>query len=162
MEATGHYQLACAQQAAGFQLAVINPRQARDVARTRGRLAKTDRVDALMLAELAEVFNKRPDRDRFAKPMPDQTQQHLHALVTRRQLVRLQVSERPCKHVSHADVLSGIVKLIDVLRRQVRVIDARIAKHLCRHEADLTGLLQSLRGIGPATTAALIAELQVA
>ena len=43
--------------------------------------------------------------------------------------------------------------------RQVRVIDARIAEHLARHQADLTRLLQSVKGIGPATTAALIAEL---
>jgi len=56
-----------------------------------GRLAKADRVDALMLAELAEVLDKRPDRGRFTKPMVDETQQHLHALATRRrQLVRLQ------------------------------------------------------------------------
>ena len=48
------------------------------------------RVDALMLAELAEVIDKRPDRDRYTKPMADEAQQHLHALVTRRrQLVRL-------------------------------------------------------------------------
>jgi len=43
-----------------------------------------------MLAELAEVIDKRPDRDRYTKPMADEAQQHLHALVTRRrQLVRL-------------------------------------------------------------------------
>ena len=136
MEATGHYQLACAcaLQAVGFQVAVINPRQARDFAKAMGRLAKTDRVDAVMLAELAELIDKRADRERFTKPMADETQQHLHALVTRRrQLVRLQVSERQRKHVSHADVLSGIVELIDMLKRQVRVIDARIAQHLWQH-----------------------------
>ena len=51
MEATGHYHLACAcaLQAAGFQVAVINPGQARDFAKAMGRLAKTDRVDAGML-----------------------------------------------------------------------------------------------------------------
>lgn len=120
MEATGSYQFACAcaLQAAGFQVAVINPRQARDFARAMGRLAKTDRVDALMLAELAEVIDQRPDRDRFTKPMADKTQQHLHALVTRRrQLVRLQVSERQRKYASHVDVLPGIVELMDMLKR---------------------------------------------
>ena len=68
MEATGRYQFACAcvLQAAGFRVAVVNPRQARDFAKAMGRLAKTDRVDALMLAELAEVIYKRPDRDRFS------------------------------------------------------------------------------------------------
>ena len=106
------------------------------------------------------MIDKRADRERFTKPMADEAQQHLHALVTRRrQLVRLQVSERQRMHVCHADVLSGIVELIDMLKRQVRVIDARIAEHLSQHQADLTRLLQSVKGIGPATTAALIAEL---
>ncbi|HEK3745029.1 TPA: transposase [Pseudomonas aeruginosa] len=162
MEATGHYQFACAcaLQTAGFRVAVINPRQARDFAKAMGRLAKTDSVDALMLAELAEVIDKRPDRDRFTKPMADKTQQLLHALVTRRrQLVRLQVSERQRKHASHVDVLPGIVELMEMLKRQVLDIDARIAEHLAKHRANLTALLQSVKGIGPATTAALIAEL---
>jgi len=56
MEATGHDQFACAcaLQTAGFPVAVINPRQARDFAIARDRFAKTNRVDALMLAELAK------------------------------------------------------------------------------------------------------------
>lgn len=162
MEATGRYQFACActLQAAGFRVAVVNPRQARDFAKAMGRLAKTDRVDALMLAELAEVIEKRPDRDRFTKPMADEAQQHLHALVTRRrQLVRLQVSERQRKSASHTDVLPGIVELLDMLKRQVQALDARIENHLSRHQANLAALLRSVKGVGPATTAALISEL---
>ena len=73
-----------------------------------GRLVKTDSVDARMLAELAQVLNLRPDRDRFIKPMPDQAQQYLHALVLRRrQLVRLLVSERQRKHMAHAEVVQS-------------------------------------------------------
>jgi transposase len=162
MEATGRYQFACAcaLQAAGFRVAVINPRQARDFAKAMGRLAKTDRVDALMLAELAEVIDKRPDRDRFTKPMADETQQHLHALVTRRrQLVRLQISERQRKHTSHMNVIPSIVELMDMLKRQMQVVDAQIAEHLSQHQANLTALLRSVKGVGPATTAALISEL---
>src|SRR6218665_1109332 len=58
MEATGGYEvaLACALQAAGLPVAVLNPRQARDFAKSMGRLAKTDAVDARMLAELAAVL----------------------------------------------------------------------------------------------------------
>jgi transposase len=159
MEATGSYPFACAcaLQAVGFQLAQINPRLARDFARAMGRLAKTDRVDALMLAELAEVIDQRPNRNRFTTPMADKTQQHLHALVTRRrQLVRLQVSERQRKYASHVDVLPGIVEIMDMLKRQVQAIDEKFGEHWARHQADLSSLLRSVKGIGPATTAALI------
>ncbi|EGJ7432064.1 IS110 family transposase [Pseudomonas aeruginosa] len=164
MEATGRYQFACAcacaPQAAGFQVAVVNPRQARDFAKAMGRLAKTDRVDVLMLAELAEVIDKRPDRDRLTRPMADETQQRLHALVTRRrQLVRLQVSERQRKYASHSDVQPGIIELMNILKRQVQDIDASIAAHLAKYQVSLTKLFQSVKGVGPATTAALISEL---
>ena len=65
MEATGQYQLACAcaLQAAGFAVVVINPRQARDFAKAMGRLVKTDSVDARMLAELAHRRHASQRRD---------------------------------------------------------------------------------------------------
>jgi transposase len=64
MEATGGYEaaLACALQAAGLPVAVVNPKQARDFAKAMGRLAKTDRIDARMLAELAAVLASRRPR----------------------------------------------------------------------------------------------------
>ena len=63
MEATGGYEaeLACSLQAAGLPVAVVNPRQARDFAKSMGRLAKTDTVDARMLAEFASVLLRRDD-----------------------------------------------------------------------------------------------------
>ncbi|MGB7482099.1 MAG: transposase, partial [Castellaniella sp.] len=139
---------------------VINPRQARDFAKAMGRLAKTDSVDARMLAELAQVLNQRPDRDRFIKPMPDQAQQQLHALVLRRrQLVRLLVSERQRKHMAHAEVVQDISDLMDVLAKQIEMLDRRIAEHLAQYQSDLAALLKSVKGIGPATAATLISEL---
>jgi transposase len=162
MEATGQYQVACARalQAAGFAVVVINPRQARDFAKAMGRLAKTDSVDALMLAELAEVLHRRPDRERFVKPMHDEAQLQLHALVLRRrQLVRLMVSERQRKHMAHADVLQGIVDLMEVLAQQIESMDRRIAEHLASHQPDLATLLKSIKGVGPATAATVISEL---
>lgn len=67
MEATGGLEaaVACALQAEGFELAVVNPRQARDFARTMGYLAKTDRIDARVLVQMAEVINRHPERSRF-------------------------------------------------------------------------------------------------
>jgi len=86
MEATGGYEaaLACALQATGLPVAVVNPKQARDFAKSMGRLAKTDRVDARMLAELATVLVRRDDLARFLRPLAEAQQQALAALVTRR------------------------------------------------------------------------------
>jgi transposase len=69
LEATGGYEaaLACALQAAGLRVGVINPRMARDFARAMQRLAKTDRIDAVTLAEFAGVLARRPDAERFIR-----------------------------------------------------------------------------------------------
>src|SRR5258708_6557790 len=76
LEATGGYEaaLVCALQAAGLAVVVINPKQARDFAKSMGRLAKTDRVDARMLAELASVLLRREDLARFIRPLSDTPQ----------------------------------------------------------------------------------------
>ena len=73
MEATGGYEaaLACALQAAGLPVAVVNPRQARDFAKSMGWLAKTDRIDARMLAEFAGVLVRRDDLASFIRPLAD-------------------------------------------------------------------------------------------
>lgn len=73
MEVTGGLEaaVACSLQAEGFDVAVVNPRQARDFARAMGYLAKTDRIDAKMLAQMAEVINRHPVRDRFIRALPD-------------------------------------------------------------------------------------------
>jgi transposase len=97
MEATGGYEaaLACALQAVGLPVAVVNPRQARDFAKSMGRLAKTDRIDARMLAEFAGVLVRRDDLASFIRPLADAQQQAMAAMVTRRrQLVTMMLSER--------------------------------------------------------------------
>ena len=97
MEATGGYEaaLACALQAAGLPVAVINPRQARDFAKATGELAKTDRIDAQVLAEFAALPARRPDAERYSRALSEPAQQDLAALVTRhRQLTAMLLSER--------------------------------------------------------------------
>ena len=73
LEATGGYEFeaACAIQAAGLPVAVVNPRTARDFARAMGALAKTDTLDARMLATFARVLHQHPERERFIKPLAD-------------------------------------------------------------------------------------------
>jgi transposase len=162
MEATGGLEsnLACALQATGFAVAVINPRQARDFAKAMGYLAKTDRIDAKALAELAQVLACSPERDRFVTVLPTPEQQALQALVARRrQLVAMQVAERQRLSVSHAAARKSIEGMIMAIRTQLDEVETELAKHIETHHADLALRLSSVRGIGPTTVATLIAEV---
>ncbi len=162
MEATGGFEaaLACALQAAGLKVAVINPRQARDFARAMGRLAKTDRVDAQTLAELAAVLARRADVARFVRPLPEAMQQELAALVTRRrQLVTMLLSERQRLRLAIAVVRPSVEAVIAMLRQQLDDIETQMVAHVRQHYAELDALLQSAGGIGPIAAASLIADL---
>jgi len=162
LEASGGYEfaLACALQAAGLAVAVINPRQARDFAKAMGYLAKTDAIDARVLAQLAQVIAAHPNRGRFVKVLADAEQQRLQALVLRRnQLIGMLTAERHRLAMSHAVARKSIEKLITAIRKQLDELEAQLAQHIEQHHADLAALLQSTDGVGPATTATLIAEL---
>ena len=162
MEATGGYEAACAcaLQAAGFAVAVVNPRQARDFAKAMGYLAKTDAIDARVLAELAAVLAKRPDREKLIRVLPSEEQQRLHALVLRRrQLVDMLTAERNRLTLSHRAARKSIEALIKAIRKQLEDVEGELASHIARHHADLADVLSSVKGVGPATTMALIADL---
>jgi transposase len=162
MEATGGLEcdLACALQACGFAVAVINPRQARDFAKAMGYLAKTDRIDARALAELAQVLARHPQRDRFISVLPTPEQQVLQALVARRrQLVAMHVAEHQRLSVSHQAARKSIEALIQAIRTQLDEVEAELARHIETHHANLARQLASVRGVGPATVATLIADV---
>ena len=162
MEATGGYEaaLACAMQAAGLAVAVINPRQARDFAKATGNLAKTDRIDAQVLAEFAELLARRPDADRFCRALPEPAQQDLAALVTRRrQLTAMLLSERQRTRLARPVARTSIDATIKFLRRQHDDVEAQMAIHVRAHHVELDQLLRSAGGIGPIASATLIAEL---
>ena len=162
MEATGGLErdLACALQAAGFAVAVVNPRQARDFARAMGYLAKTDRIDAHALAVLAQVLARHPERDKFVKALPTAEQQALQALVARRrELVTLLVAERQRLATSHKAARASIEALMKAIRQQLDTVEAQLASHIDAHHAALAHQLASVRGIGPATIATLIADV---
>lgn len=91
-------------QSEGFDVIVINPRQARDFARAMGYLAKTDQIDARVLIQLqmAKVINQHPEREKYTRPVPDVHRQLLAAMVVRRrQLTIMLTSERNRLHPSH-------------------------------------------------------------
>ena len=162
MEATGGYEaaLACALQAAGLRVAVINPRMARDFARAMQRLAKTDRIDAAILADFADVLAQRADCERFVRPLSQPEQQDLAALVTRRrQLLAMQLSERQRLGLARPVTRPSIEALLEAIARQLEEVDAEMVNHIEQHHAQMAKLLQSVAGIGRVAAATLIAEL---
>lgn len=161
MEATGGYEaaLACALQAAGLPVAVVNPRQARDFAKSMGG-SKTDAVDARMLAELGSVLVRREGLARFVRPLADERQQWLAALVTRRrQLLTMMHSERQRLQITPKKLHASIEAIVKVIKAQLDEIELQMVGHVREHFGDLDRLLQSAAGIGPVASATMIAEL---
>jgi transposase len=162
LEATGGYEFeaACALQAAGLAVAVVNPRTARDFARAMGALAKTDALDARMLAVFARVLHQHPERERFVKPLADAELQQLQALVLRRrQLVQMLTAERQRLRLAHAAARPSIERVIVFLKQELDDSEAQVAAHVQRHHAQLAQALASVPGIGAASVAVLLAEL---
>lgn len=162
LEATGGYEFeaACALQACGLAVAVVNPRTARDFARAMGALAKTDALDAGMLAAFARVLHQHPQRERFIKPLADAELQHLQALVLRRrQIVQMLIAERQHLRTSHVAARPSIERMIGFLKTELDDGDAQVAAHVQRHHAGLAQALISVPGIGATSVAVLLAGL---
>lgn len=162
MEATGGYEtaLACALQAAGLPVAVVNPKQARDFAKAMGRLAKTDAIDARMLAEFAETLSRRDDLTDFIRPLTDERQRDLAALVTRRrQLLAMMLSERQRMQLAVPKIQPSIEAMIEAIKAQLDEVEATMVGHVQEHFGKLDVLMRSTKGIGPVASATLIAEL---
>src|SRR5215212_5242658 len=105
LEATGglEVRLAAALAGAGLPVAIVNPRRVRAFARATGRLAKTDRLDAAVIARFAEAV--RPP----VRALPDEATRHLGALVARRrQLLEMLVAERDRRHAADPSLREGI------------------------------------------------------
>lgn len=162
LEATGGYEAGavCALQSAGLRVAVINPRQARDFAKAMGHLAKTDQVDARSLAELGAVLVQRADVDRFVRPLVPVEREALGALSSRRQqLVGMLLAERQRRAVAVPALRPSYDAIIAALRAQLDDVERQLATHVQTHFAATDALLRSVQGIGPVSSAALIAEL---
>ena len=142
---------------AGHDVARVNPRQTRDFARSLGQLAKTDRIDARMLALFAQKVQPRP-----CEKVPEK-QAELDALLTRRrQLVQMKSSEQVRLHQTQVrDVRKSISHMLDQLRKQIDEIDGQIAQLIEDHEEwnQRAAQLASVPGIGPITSRTLVAEL---
>lgn len=162
MEATGGYEtaLTCALQASAIPVAVVNPNKARHFARSLVGLAKTDRVDAQMLAQLAHALANRQDMANFLHPVRDETRQQLDALVTRRrQLVNMLTMERSRLHITPAWLRPSLQNMIRALRAELNDIERRMGAHVHDHYVRLDTLLRSAKGVGPVASVTLIAAL---
>jgi transposase len=163
LEATGGYErgLVCALQAAGLTVARVNPRQARDFAKSMGVLAKTDQVDARTLRDFADVLARHKDRAKYITPMFDERRQQLAELMTRRrQLVDMRVAEG--NHLEHAQAKQSVRSIKSVLKtldKQLEAIDREVDDHIDRHFKDQRTLLDSVKGVGPVTILTLTAAL---
>lgn len=159
MEATGgwEYALAEALDAASVPVAVVNPRQIRDYARAMGVLAKTDAVDARVIAEFAAGGHYR------LWTAPDPEIRELAELTARRQqLTGQRVAERHrLRLIRNRDVKADINRALAGLKRRTKRLDARIAD-LIGSSPGLSaraGLIASVPGAGPQLTAVLLAYL---
>jgi transposase len=162
LEATGGYErgLVCALHAGGIAVARVNPRQARDFAKSMGVLAKTDQVDARTLRDFADVLARHKDRAKYITPMLAPQRQALAELMTRRrQLVDMRVAE--CNHLEHAGKLAvrSINSVLKTLDRQLAAVDREIDDHMDRHFKTQRSLLDSVKGVGPVTILTLTAAL---
>jgi transposase len=157
-EATGGYEaaLVAALATAGLPVVVANPRQVRDFAKATGQLAKTDAIDARILALFAERVRPEP------RPLPDEAVEALDALLTRRrQLVEMLTAERNRLLVARAPVRRDLQQHIRFLERRLREADDDLhtavkASPLWRVKDDL---LQSVPGVGRVVSLTLLAEL---
>jgi transposase len=159
LEATGGYEqeLALALAGAGLRVSVINPRQARDFARCMGKLAKTDRIDALALRSYAALLDSQGHEPRA---LADEQQRELTALVARRrQLVAMLVAERQRLKVAHPKAKGSILAIMDAIAAQLHDVDGQLKEHVQAHHADLAKLLTSVKGVGPTTASTLLAQL---
>jgi transposase len=158
LEATGGREvpLVAALAEAGRPVAVVNPRQVRDFARAIGQLAKTDALDARVLARFAEVVHPTP------RPLPDAQAQELSALLTRRrQVVAMLMAERQRLETASGAVRSRIQPHIAWLEQELAALDRDL--HAAIHSSPLwreqEDLLRSVPSIGPTTACTLLADL---
>ena len=158
MEATGGFEVATAAAltAAGIAVVVANPRQVRDFAKSTGQLAKTDQIDARILALFAERV--RPE----VRPLPDEEARALDAMVgRRRQILGMIVAEKNRLGFALPAVQKGIKKHIRWLERQLGEVDADLDGLIRRSPVWKAkhDLLRDVPGVGPHLARTLIAEL---
>ncbi len=158
LEATGGLEtaLAAALTAAALPVVIVNPRQVRDFARATGQLAKTDAIDARVLAQFGEAVGPEP------RPLPEAATRELAALMARRrQVVEMLTAEKNRLRSAARPVRRDIQQHIHWLERRLAGLDDDLGKTIREHAGwtDRDRVLRSTPGIGPVSSCTLLANL---
>lgn len=156
LEATGGRETLIATRLAGRGLAVVNPCQVRDFAKASGRLAKTDRVDAMVLATFAQAI--RPQ----ARPLKDEDSRALEEMLNRRrQLIEMRVQESQRLNTAASKAMKeSLIDHMQWLDKQIDDVDRDLKRRL-RESAVWRAkddLLKSIPGVGPVTALTMLAK----
>ena len=158
LEATGGYErsVLAALAARGLPVARANPRRVHQFGKSSGALAKTDRLDSLVIASYAERMRPEP------RPVPDDQAQLLKDLVTRhRQLIGMRAVEKTRLKNAPPPTRGSVKKTIRFFSAQVAALEKQIKQLIdaCPVRREKKRLLLSVPGVGPATVRTLIAEM---
>jgi transposase len=158
LEATGGYeaQIVAALAHAKLPVVLINPRQVRDFAKAMGKLAKTDHIDARVLARFAEAVRPEP------RLLPDQDQKELASLMSRHcQIVEMIVMEKNRTHTTTKIVKDRILAHLNWLQTELKDVDRQLDDFIRKNPTFQRNIeiVRSVPGIGPALSRALISYL---
>ncbi len=158
LEATGGYETRVAAMiaVAGIPVSVVNPRQVRDFAKSTGKLAKTDRLDAQAIAHFAEAI--KPE----VRYLADEESREIAAMMSRRrQLVEMMVAEKNRLHTCHPNLTTEIKEHLEWMEQRLKALEEEIQKRIQKtdiwHKKD--DLLRTVPGIGKVVSSTLLAEL---
>ncbi len=158
LEPTGGLEapVAAALSAEGMPVAIVNARQIRDYARATGKLAKTDNLDALVMAEFAAAVKPQ------ARQLRDEESEEIKATVSRRrQLLEMLTAEKNRLAIARKNLKPGILAHIEWLKKEITDMDRDLRQRIegspIRRVKD--DLLQSIPGVGRVLSATLLAEL---
>lgn len=159
IEATGGYERAIVAElaAAGLPVVVVNPRQVRDFARALGRLAKTDQIDAAVLADFGHAIQP------LQRPLADaETVQMQEKLARRRQIVEMINAETSRReHATAPTVRRSIAAVLKLLAKELDQVEDDLDQSIRRSPVwqEKADLLRSVPGIGPQTSRTLLVQL---
>jgi len=159
LEATGGYEtvVAASLSAAGLPVVVVNPAQVRAFAKALGKRAKTDPIDAAVIAHFLE--STKPE----VRPLPDEATRQLGDLVSRRSqiLTMMTAEQQRKKHRPNKRMLASIERLLAALQRELSDLDGQIREAIQASPVwrEKDRLLESVPGVGPAIAGRLLAEM---
>lgn len=140
----------------GLPVALVNPRRVREFARSIGQLAKTDKVDAKLLARFGEAVKPEPTK------MPTIEEQHLSALMTRRrQVIEMLTMEKNHLNSTHPVTQDSVTKIISILQHELDELNEQISGYIDQFPEfkKKDEILCSTPGIGKVTSAILLSDL---